>query len=253
MSKENVVILDYQDAKKAARTLWGCFHDDGVADYVVRHLENDPERKKQVELQYYESYVVSHIMKGLVVGVKGDNEENSDTFESVAVWVKPDSGSLDDYLTLIRSGFAKLAWITGAEGRRRVFGVLFKVLHDYYEETMAMDPENGENTWTLVYLGSTPAARGKGNVRKIFDFIINNYVDPKGSLIYLESSAIRNLPIYERFGFRAINDIYLGDVNTDDHARMDVMIRGPNGKPWKYLEQAREKYNYVIPEESVAK
>lgn len=107
MSKQEVVVLDLKDAKKAARTLYESFDDDGVARYVSRHLENDPERKKQVDLQYYEAYVVSHIMKGLVLAIKGDDHENKDTFETVSIWVRPDSGSLDDYITLIRSGDRK--------------------------------------------------------------------------------------------------------------------------------------------------
>lgn len=249
MSKQDVVILEYKDAKKAARTLYEAFDNDDVARYVSRHLEDEPDKKKEVDLQFYEAYVVSHIMKGICLGIKGDDDE----FETVSCWVKPDSGSMDDYITLIRSGFAKVAWNTGSEGRRRIFAILFKVLHDYYDKTMELDPENGENCWTLVYLGSTPKARGKGNVRRMFDYVFQNYIDPMNSLTYLESSAIRNLPIYERFGFRAVNAIYLGDTKTDDHARMDVMIRGPQGETWKYLNKAREEYGYVIPDASVAK
>lgn len=254
MSKgDEVVILDYKDSKKAAKTLYESFDNDDVARYVTRHLEDNPTLKKQVELQFYEAYIVSHIMKGLVLGIKGENSDENDSYETVSVWVKPDSGSLDDYLTLIRSGFAKVAWNTGAEGRRRIFGVLFKVLHDYYDNTIKLDKKNSENVWTLVYLGSTPAARGKGNVRKMFDYIFNNYIDPNNSITYLESSALRNLPIYERFGFRAVNDIYLGEKGTDDCARMDVMIRGPKGEKWEYLEEARKIYNYQVPDISTAK
>lgn len=250
MSKPSglVEILEFKDAKKAARTLYESFDDDAVARYTSRHLENDPARKQEVDLQLYEAYVVSHMMKGLVLGIKGEDHENKDTFETVSLWVRPDSGSLDDYLTLIRSGFAKLAWKTGAEGRRRVFGVMFKVLHDNYDNIMQIDP-NRDNTWTLVYLGSTPAARGKGNVRKLFEHTFREYIDPSNSLAYLESSSLTNLPIYEKFGFRAVSDIWLGDQNDPvDKARMDVMVRGPKGEAWEFLDQTRAKFNYTIPD-----
>lgn len=254
MSKPSrVEILGYNDVKKAALTLYTAFDDDDVARYATRHLEHDPVKKKKIDLQVYESYLVSHMMKGLVLGIKGDDHENKDTYETVSIWVRPDSGSLDDYLTLIRSGFAKLAWDTGSEGRRRIFSVMFKILHDNYEKIISIDP-NHENTWTLVYLGSTPDARGKGNVREMLDYIFDNYIDPANSLTYLESSAIRNLPIYERFGFRAVADIWLGDIEHPvDKARMDVMVRGPKGKQWEYLEEARKMMNYEIPEASIHK
>lgn len=250
MSK--VEILELKDARKAALTLYQSFDNDDVARYTSRHLENDPERRKQIDIQLYEAYVASHIMKGVAVVVKGDNHEDNATFETVALWEKP-GVEVTDYLTLVRSGFAKLAWNTGSEGRRRIFGVLFKVLHESFHEIMDCDL-NGTNTFTLVYLGSTPAARGKGNVRKIFEYMFDNFIDPVGANAYLESSSIANFPIYEKFGFRAVRDIWLGDKEDPiDKARMDIMIRGPKGEDWKYIDETRAKFNYEIHENSIAK
>lgn len=92
-------------------------------------------------------------------------------------------------------------------------------------------------------------------MRKMFNHTFEKYIDPINSITYLESSAIRNLPIYERFGFRAVTDIYLGDKEDPqgDNARMDVMVRGPKGETWKYLEETRRKYGYAVPEASVLK
>lgn len=254
MSKGTVEILELKDARKAARTLYKSFDNDDVARYVSRHLEHDPKQKELVDMQLYEAYVTQHIMKGLALAIKGDDHENKDSFETVALWATPESTSMDDYITLIRSGFAKLAWNTGAEGRRRVFGVLFKVLHDNYDAIMSCDKEDGENVYTLVYLGSSPDARGKGNVRKMFEYTFQNHIDKRNSLTYLESSAIANLPIYEKFGFKATADIWLGDKEDPvDKARMDIMIRGPKGEEWKYLRETRERQGYTVPSASYAK
>ncbi|KAH3660241.1 hypothetical protein OGAPHI_007446 [Ogataea philodendri] len=247
MKTPKVEILEYSDCKKAARTLYESFDNDDVAKFVSRHLEDNPELKKQCDLLMYEAYIHSHILKGLVVGIKGDDHEESDSFETVAVFTHPNSGELDDYLTLVRSGFARLAWMTGAEGRQRIFGTMFKVLHENFENIMSVDPD-GENTWTLVYLGSTPKARGKGNVRALMDYMFTNHIDPANSITYLESSAIKNLPIYSRFDFVPVADIWLGDKNDkNDSARMDVMVRGPQGKPWKFIDETRERTGYVVP------
>ncbi|QPG74776.1 hypothetical protein FOA43_002110 [Brettanomyces nanus] len=245
-----VEILTFKDYKKAARTLLKAFDDDNVDRYLTRHLEDQPELKEKCDLLLYEAYVYSHMLKGMVVGVKGDDSENKDSFETVSIWVTPDTRDIDDYITMLRSGYAKLAWLTGAEGRRRVFHDMFRTLAENLDDIMAVDPDR-DNMWTLVYLGSTPKARGHGNVRAIMDYMFKNYIDPKDSITYLESSALRNVPIYERFGFRCVADEWLGDKNaTIDKARMDVMIRGPKGKKWKFLEETRKRRGYVIPDES---
>ncbi|GMG36636.1 unnamed protein product [Ambrosiozyma monospora] len=253
--KPKVEVLNLSDSKKAGRTLFESFGpEDSVARYVNRHLEDsDLELKQRCDLLMYEAYTYSHMLHGLVVGVKGEDTD-SDSFETVAVWLHPESTDFDNYITLVRSGFARLAWMTGAEGRKRIFNDLFKVLHDQAEQILSNDKEHKDNVWTLVYLGSTPAARGKGNVRAIFEYMIKNHVDPDNALLYLESSAFANIPIYEKFGLRCVGDIWVGDKDAPDGdcARMDVMIRGPQGQEWKYLKQVREQRGYVIPDVSKA-
>ncbi|ODV96248.1 hypothetical protein PACTADRAFT_49630 [Pachysolen tannophilus NRRL Y-2460] len=247
MSK--VEILTTADYKKAAKTLYEAFSGDtdDVANYVSYHLKGQPELKKKVEMSLYECYVYSHMLKGLVIGVKGENHEFEDSFESVAVWSTPQGGDFTDPLTMLRSGWIKFSWLTGSEGRRRVFKTMFQTLHENQVEILA---DEIENCYTLVYLGSTPKARGKGNVRKMFDFMFENYIDKNNSISYLESSAIINIPIYTKFGFQPVKDIWLGDKNDPnrDCARMDVMVRGARGKQWNKLNQIRTSCNYQIPD-----
>lgn len=249
MSKApKVEVLTFKDYKKAAYTLYKAFDDDDVDRYVSRHLDDQPELKKKCDLLLYEAYIYAIMLKGVVIGVKGEDSEKYDTFETVAAWTTPDTGTIEDYMTLLRSGFARLAWMTGAEGRRRIFNVLFNTLDDNATDILSADPDR-KNLFTLVYLGTVPRARGHGNVRAMFEYMFKTYIDPRNSISYLESSALRNIPIYEKFGFRAVSDEWLGDKNAPvDKARMDVMIRGPEGKEWKYLEETRKRRKYDIPE-----
>ncbi|OWB84671.1 hypothetical protein B5S33_g3321 [[Candida] boidinii] len=242
-----VEILEFKDYKKAARTLYEAFEGDDVKRYATRFLENDPVAKKNLDMALFESYVYSHLMIGKCFVIKGDDHETKDTFETVALFTTPDSPELN-YLSLIKSGFAKVAWMAGSEGRRRIFKVLFAVLHDNFFKIMGPDLNR---VWTLVYLASTKQARGKGNVRAMFDYVFTNYIDKDNCLTYLESSNYVNTPIYERFQFAPAADIWLGDLeHKDDKARMDVMIRGVQGKPYERLEEIRKEYNYVIPDNS---
>ncbi|GME93992.1 unnamed protein product [Ambrosiozyma monospora] len=88
----------------------------------------------------------------------------------------------------------------------------------------------------------------------MFEYMFDRFIDPANGIGYLESSNLVNIPIYEKFGFRAVRDVYLyGDLDDDvepDQCRMDIMVRGVHGEKWKYLDDARQKFNYAVPENS---
>lgn len=229
MNKAKVEILGFSDYKQVALTLYESFQNDLLSKYLTIHLAGNPDLKKRAEIALFEAYAYSHMLKGLVVGIRS---EDGKRFETVAVWARPDSGNMENFWTLVRSGYLKYAWLTGAEGRDRLFNGLFPLLHKTSHEVLG---QAQTNTWSLIYLGSTPEARGKGNARAMFDFMFENYIDKKGCLSYLESSSSANIPIYEKFGYKLVKQIVLGDpVDKDkDFAAFEIMVRGPMGKQWE--------------------
>ncbi|EGV62042.1 hypothetical protein CANTEDRAFT_99133 [Yamadazyma tenuis ATCC 10573] len=233
---KNIRILNINDTTKAAKCLLAAFGTDDLATLLVNHID-DPKHKVLCELSLYEAYVRQHIMAGLVLGINETEEE----FETVGVWSLPDSieKGLESFSTLMKSGYGKVWEIYGEEGRFKVFDGMLPLLHDTCERILTTDSRfHKKKLFTLVYLGSTEAARGKGNVRKMFDFMFQNYIDVcPDNLSYLESSALSNIPIYERFGFHFYEDIMLGEKKAgsepgNDYAVMNVMIRGTNGHDW---------------------
>lgn len=229
-------ILNISDCEKAAKCLLQAFRNDDLAKLLVNHI-NDEQHRKYCELMLYEAYIKQHILAGLVLGI---NETDSD-FETVAIWSVPDSiqRGLESFSTLMRAGYGKVWELYGEEGRFKVFDGMLPLLHDTCERILSTDDRfKGKNLFTLVYLGSTDLARGKGNVRKMFDYMFENFIDVcPNNLSYLESSAVSNIPIYERFGFHFYEDIMLGNKQEgskagDDYAIMNVMIRGTNGADW---------------------
>lgn len=223
-----VEVLGFADYKKVALTLYESFQNDLLSKYLTIHLEDNPDLKRRAEIALFEAYVYSHMLKGLVVGIRS---ENGESFETVAVWAKPDSGNMEDAWTLLRSGYLKYAWLTGAEGRDRLFKGLFPLLHNTSHEVLG---DAQTKTWSLIYLGSTPEARGKGNARAMFDYMFQNHIDNKGYLSYLESSSMTNIPIYEKFGYKLVKQVTLGDPadKSKDFAELEIMVRGPMGKEW---------------------
>ncbi|GMF07958.1 unnamed protein product [Ambrosiozyma monospora] len=118
--KPKIELLELKDYKKAARTLYQAFSKDKVALYCSRHLEKDPELRRKCDIMLFEAFVYSYVLEGVVLVVKGDSNTDGDdsTFETVALWATPES-QVETYTTMVRSGFAKFAWMTGSEGRKR--------------------------------------------------------------------------------------------------------------------------------------
>ncbi|CAK9440100.1 uncharacterized protein LODBEIA_P42000 [Lodderomyces beijingensis] len=228
--------LTNKDVTKAAWTLLEAFEEDSLSKLLMRHITDIRERKF-CELSLYEAYLRQHIAKGIVLG----QGETSAGFETVSIWSTPDSEArgLDSFTNLMEAGYGKVWNLSGAEGREKIFNGMWPLLHDSCERITHGDVRfRGKGVYTLVYVGSTVAARGKGNLRKMFSYMFENYVDTgAGSLTYLESSSVVNIPIYEKFGFHVVENIMLGEkfegaVEGEHFAVMNVMIRGIKGHDW---------------------
>lgn len=233
-----IKVLTLDDTEKAAKCLLEAFDGDSLAAYLGCHFKYD-EYKKYCELKLYEAYVRQHIVSGLVIGILDDTKEG---FDTVAMWSLPDSHErgLDDFSVLMRAGYDQVWNIYGEEGRQKIFDGMWGLLHDSCVRILSTDSRFADKKlFTLVYIGSTVNARGKGNVRKMFDYMFELYIDVcPNSLSYLESSSKTNIPIYNKFGFHMYEDIVLGtkkDSNSKegvDYSIMNVMIRGTNGHDW---------------------
>lgn len=228
-----VHVLTPQDAKKAALTLHRSFEHDALARYLTKHIP-DPKDKQAFNCLMYECYLKQHIDKGLCLGI-GEGET---CFETVAIWSTPTSfdRGLETFHDYMEHGFDKFWTLAGAEGREKVFKGLLPLL-DRTSERIVSDPRFADcGVFTLVYLGSVAEARGKGNVRAMFDYMFGTHIDAgERNIAYLESSAPSNIPIYNKFGFHVYEQIVLGEngVEGENYAAMNVMVRAPHGADWQ--------------------
>jgi GNAT superfamily N-acetyltransferase len=133
----------------------------------------------------------------------------------------PPGQNMDDYLTMFRSGMWRLSYRLSPEGKRRFFDEFLPLLHDTMHTTLG---DREHEAWYLVYLGTKPSGRGKGNARKLIEHVIRQ-ADREGRACYLESSNACNPPIYRRFGFEECRTIQLqrGGRNIP----LDIMVREP--------------------------
>lgn len=231
--------LTLDDVPQAARTLHSSFGTDALAKLLTVHID-DAAHRDLVDRKLYECYLRQHINKGICLGI-GESDEG---FETVAVWSHPRSveDGLDSFVNLMEAGYSELWELSGKEGQEKIFKGMLPLLHDTCERILTSDPRFLEKgVYTLVYLGSEARARGKGNVRLMFEYMFEKYIDVPGNdhIAYLESSSESNIPIYNKFGFEFYEDICLGSKEKpnakegDDFAVMNVMIRGTNGESWE--------------------
>lgn len=237
-NSNRVRVLGYKDVEKARRTLVKAFEADSLARLLTNHI-HDPEIKSIVDETLYDCYLRQHLAKGICLGVGEGPEE----FETVAIWSDPTSveRGLDSFSNLMEAGYGKLWHLAGPEGREKIFEGMLPLLHTTFERILETDNRfKGKGIYTLVYLGSVASARGKGNLRAIFEYMFKEFIDRPGSnnIAYLESSSADNIPIYNRFGFHFYEDIVLGDKDRagakegDHYSVMNVMIRGSFGHDW---------------------
>jgi GNAT superfamily N-acetyltransferase len=93
----------------------------------------------------------------------------------------------------------------------RAFGRRMHVAQQVDKEIKAVHPS--EPHWFLAILGTDPDRAGTG-VGSALIRGITDRLDTTGECAYLESSKERNVPYYERFGFRVTGEVHLTDGPT---------------------------------------
>ncbi|KAG9549517.1 hypothetical protein KCU61_g3814, partial [Aureobasidium melanogenum] len=208
-----VTLAEY---KQAAQCLAEAFADDDVA----RYFTEVPDRAHWTEKQKWDLHVsileyitYAHILKGLVLAAGPD-------YGCVALWMPPGQ-NMDDYLTILRSGMWRLWYKLSAEGKTRFFDEFFPLLHDTKHEIMGI---RDDESYYLVYIGTKPAARGKGYARKCIEYVTKS-ADAEGRACYLESSNAANPAIYRKYGFETVRSIHL--KRAEKVVDLEIMVREP--------------------------
>lgn len=130
----------------------------------------------------------------------------------------PPNSNIDSYYTLFRSGLWRLYYKLCREGRARMFSEFFPLLHDTKAEVLgARDPDS----YYLVYLGTRTGSRGQGLAKKLIGSMLER-ADEENRTVYLESSNVKNVGLYENLGFEVVKRIVL--ARGVKAVELDIMV-----------------------------
>jgi ribosomal protein S18 acetylase RimI-like enzyme len=118
-------------------------------------------------------------------------------FAGAALWLPPGVNPDEDSLTSV------LFQSISGEKQEDVMAIL--------EQMGSYHPS--EPHWYLPMIGVDPAYQGKGYGSALLRHALAN-CDRSHGLAYLESSNPRNIPLYERHGFRIVGEIQAGSSPT---------------------------------------
>ncbi|MEU6175408.1 GNAT family N-acetyltransferase [Streptantibioticus parmotrematis] len=188
------------DVRETAAVLARAFDDDPVMAWMFPDAEERPRRLPglfSVLLRH------QHLRHGAVrLGVDAGPAEDSsagrrrkreEPIQGAALWDPP-------------GRWRNPAWreLLALPGYARLFGRRLAVAGETVATLAAAHPE--EPHWYLAVLGTEPAAQGRGVGAALLRSRLD-VCDREGTPAYLESSKDRNVPYYERFGFRVTGEI----------------------------------------------
>ena len=121
----------------------------------------------------------------------------ADSFAGAALWLPPGVGPDEEGLMAIVNATAP------EEIKNDLFGVF-----DQMDKFHPKEPH-----WYLPLIGVDPARQGNGVGSALMKRALE-LCDTDGTIAYLESSNPKNIPLYERHGFKVIGEIQNGSSPT---------------------------------------
>ncbi|HTO00625.1 MAG TPA: GNAT family N-acetyltransferase, partial [Microthrixaceae bacterium] len=174
------------------------FQDDPVWLWIA---PDEARRQKHLESMFAQ-VVRSRVVSGL--------SYTTDSFEGAAVWAEPGSWrmNLKENLRVITPSIRTI----GPRPLRRAAKALATI-----EKLHPSEPH-----WYLEFLASRVDLRGRGFGSAVLQPMLDR-CDFEAMPAYLESSKSENIPFYERFGFKVVEEFSIGK----DGPLMWTMWRDP--------------------------
>ena len=181
------------DKVRAVRTIVLAFADDPAARWMYPDLRE--------YLEYFPEFVSAFGGRAFSMG----GADQADDFRGAALWLPPGVHPDDD-------GVVALISRSIPERDQPAMFSLFDQMARYHPQ---------EPHWHLPLIGVEPWEQGRGYGSALLHHRLMG-CDAAGTPTYLESSNIRNIPLYERHGFEV-----LGTIQVEGSPPITPMLRRP--------------------------
>jgi ribosomal protein S18 acetylase RimI-like enzyme len=174
------------DFDNVAGVLARAFDTDPVMNFLVRQDSRRPQALRQMMRMAITEFTYPH----------GGETYVGENFEGAALWNPP--GRIPHGLLFTLRTIPAMVSIAGLSRLPRIGGA-FQMLEKKHPKT----PH-----YYLMVLGVEPALQGKGVGTTLARHMLER-VDREHMPAYLESSNVRNNPLYERLGFKITEEVKL--------------------------------------------
>ena len=179
-----LIILSKEQIKPASQVISKAFFDDPLMVYL---FPKPKERKMKLE----------SMMELLIrIGIKyGVAHATSSNLEGIAIWFPSNRAKISPIMGLLNGGisyFFKLG-IKAVKKQNGFYNYVFS------KHTKLIPSQH----WYLSIIGINPALQGKGFSHILFDSMFNK-IDKENVPCFLDTNNEKNLPVYERFGFKIL-------------------------------------------------
>lgn len=188
---ENLEVIETADEARAIAALTTAFANDPAVRWLF------PDARQY--LRHFPNFAWALAGKAFEHGIVDKLEGNSAT----ALWLPPNVG-LDETAVgeVFQDGVSQVRW-------PEVFSIL--------EQMGAFHPN--EPHWYLPMIGVDPSEQGGGCGSALLRRGLAR-CDAAGQPAYLEATNLRNVPLYERFGFKVV-----GQIKTRNSPPIIPMVR----------------------------
>jgi GNAT superfamily N-acetyltransferase len=199
-----IVNLGATQITDAGRVLGRAFWDDPAAIYI---LPDDDRRARPL------SWFFTHAAQ--YGDLFGEVYTTAGQVEGAAIWLPPGEAEVTEE-RMAEAGLDQLPEVFGEESFGR-----FEHMLGHLETLHQRDLP--EPHWYLFILGVDPPRQGQGVGGALLQPVLQR-ADADGLPCYLETMKLRNLPFYQKHGFRVVVD----SVLPDSSLRFWTMKRDPN-------------------------
>jgi ribosomal protein S18 acetylase RimI-like enzyme len=176
------------------------FFDDPLSVYFFP----DEERRKAFQPQLMEYWLRHDVVYGEVYAI-------SPKLEGIAAWVHSDKADRTLW-RLLRNGAYFIKLDRETDEKRKIVHNLCAEMHNRH----VTGPH-----WYLEFIGVEPALKGTGYASKLLRPMLER-IDKEGLPCYLETQNPENIPLYEHFGFKVMEE----GVIPGSHMKQFAVMRG---------------------------